>query len=247
MTATTPGGYMLQQSEGADDMEDIEILNTKDRHLIQDRDDILPISHTYHFSLTVLSMCELFRKRKFLSVVMPDSSKQLHLRHYDVYGDSKPASQLLRRVISPSQSKMSLIRQLLESIPEREREMEKEDYSKCTLRAKKGYDRSSGRSVMVFKRSRPNKKKQPCGMVDCPVCGVFWRKYSFDVVSCSIATRYELDKANELTHVRYGNGRSRKACSRPRLGAGRPQAIVAQESGYITGALHGWIYHVDLD
>ncbi|KAH0291966.1 hypothetical protein KCU62_g2283, partial [Aureobasidium sp. EXF-3399] len=70
---------------------------------------------------------------------------------------------------------MSLIRQLLESIPEREREMEKEDYSKCTLRAKKGYDRRSGRSIMVFKISRPNKKKQPCGMVDCRVCGVFWR------------------------------------------------------------------------
>lgn len=108
---------------------------------------------------------------------MPESSTQLHLRYYDAYGDSKPAFDLPRRDFSPSRlRKMSLIRQLLESLPERERAMEKEDHSKCTLRAKRAIDRRSGRSVMVFKRSRPNKKKQPCGMPDCPTCAVFWRK-----------------------------------------------------------------------
>lgn len=138
---------------------------------------------TYYSSITVFFMCKLFQKRNFLSVVMPESSTQLHLRRYDAYGVSKPASQSLRRVscTSPNKKsgnyKMSLIRQLMESGPERQRKMAKEDYAKCTLRAKKGRDRHSGRSVMVIKRSGPNKKKQPCGMPDCPTCGAFWRKY----------------------------------------------------------------------
>lgn len=147
-------------------------------------------SFTCHFSLTVVFVFRNFRKRKFLSVVMPNPSPQLHLRHYDPCDDSRTFPELPRRAVTPApdnepRDRKMNIRKLLESLPERERDMEKESDADCKLYARKGYDRRSGRPVMVFKRTRPNRKKQPCGMPNCPTCGVFWRKYFLIVVQCS--------------------------------------------------------------
>ena len=44
---------------------------------------------TYHSSLTVVFVLRNFRKRKFLSVTMPDPSTQLHSRHHDACDDSR--------------------------------------------------------------------------------------------------------------------------------------------------------------
>jgi hypothetical protein len=148
-------------------------------------------SFTYHSSLTVVFVLRKFRKRKFLSVVtMPNPSPQLHLRHYDECGDSKTFTELPRRAVTPApdnepRNRKMNIRKLLESLPERERDMEKDSGADCKLYARKGYDRRSGRPVMVFKSTRPNRKKQPCGMPNCPTCGVFWRKYLSVDTSCS--------------------------------------------------------------
>jgi hypothetical protein len=128
-------------------------------------------------------VCKNFRKRKFLSVAMPKSSPQLHLLHYDGCDDSKPLLDLPRRVLTPAPNnetrdrKMNT-RKLLESIPERERDMEKDSDPECKIRARKSYDRRSDRPVMVFKRTGPARRKQPCGMPNCPTCGVFWRECS---------------------------------------------------------------------
>jgi hypothetical protein len=141
---------------------------------------------TYQSSITFFFVCENFRKRKFLSLSMPSSSPHLHSPQYDAY-NSTP----IYITISPSlhsftkqqphhrtiHRKMN-IRKLLESIPERERDMDRDSDPECKIRAKKGYDRRSGRSVMVFKRSGPLRKKKACGMPDCRICGVFWRKCS---------------------------------------------------------------------
>jgi hypothetical protein len=145
-----------------------------------DTSALLNVSLYIHFFFFV---GEIFRKRKSLSVAMPNSSPHLRSLHYDGCDDSDPFSDLPHRVLTQApnnehRNRRMNTRRLLESIPERERDMERDSDQECKLRARKGYDRRSGRPVMVFKRSGPARKKQPCGMPNCPTCGVFWRKCS---------------------------------------------------------------------
>jgi hypothetical protein len=129
---------------------------------------------------------------------MPNSSPHLRSLHYDGCNDSDPFSDLPHRVPTQApnnehRNRRMNTRRLLESIPERERDMERDSNPECKIRARKGFDRRSGRPVMVFKRTGPTRKKQACGMPNCPTCGVFWRKCSS--VSFTFKDRADLDQA----------------------------------------------------
>lgn len=136
---------------------------------------------TRPISITFSSEDGHFRKRKFLSVVMPQPSPRLHLPHSVACDDFRDLSKLSHQACTSASSNANLdckmnVRKLLESIPQRQRDAEGDSDSGCTIRARKKHDRHDGRAVMVFRRTGAGKKKRPCGMPHCPTCGVFWRK-----------------------------------------------------------------------
>lgn len=103
------------------------------------------------------------------------------------------------------------VRKLLESLPQRERDSGGEFVSDCKIRARKMYDRHTGREVMVFKRVGAGRRKEPCGMPDCPKCGIFWGKYTFVVGLCSYKQPYlSLGVRSRLTVTRDVRRRSRE-------------------------------------
>jgi hypothetical protein len=129
-----------------------------------------------------------FRKRKFLNLTHAESITTPSLTtlrriqpfnpHYTATSPSLHSFTKQQPHHRTIHRKMN-IRKLLESIPERKRDMDRDSDPECKIRAKKEYDRRSGRAVMVFKRSGSGrKKKKACGMPDCRICGVFWRKCS---------------------------------------------------------------------
>jgi hypothetical protein len=140
-----------------------------------------------------------FRKRKFLNLTHAESITTTSLTAIRRMRRLNPSLESSHRVFTPSPNnnphhrkiyrKMN-IRKLLESIPERERDMDRDFDPECKIRAKRGYDRRSGRAVLVFKRSGSGRKKKACGMVDCRICGVFWRK------CCSIEQLTECKRAD---------------------------------------------------
>jgi hypothetical protein len=68
------------------------------------------------------------------------------------------------------------INQLLNSLAKRQRNAAKELDSGCTIRARRLLSRRRDKLMVMFKRSGIWKKKQPCGMLDCATCAIFWRK-----------------------------------------------------------------------
>lgn len=127
-------------------------------------------------------MNDHFRKRKFLSVAMPKPSPRLHLPHSVACDDFDNFSKLSHQAFTTTPSgvdsgcKMN-VRKLLESIPQRQRDAEGESDPDCKIRARRRHDRHDSRAVVVFKRVGAGRKKRPCGMADCPTCGIFWREY----------------------------------------------------------------------
>lgn len=137
-------------------------------------------SHTVVFKESFF-VHQNFRTRTFLTSTMPKPSPRAQLPHSDAQKTSTCIPKILRRMITSAPNneilgrKMS-VRKLLESLPKRERDADRQS-SACSIRARKVHSRRNGHSVVVFKRTGTGKDRQPCALSNCSRCGVFWSEY----------------------------------------------------------------------
>lgn len=137
-------------------------------------------SHTV-VSEEVFFVHQNFRMRTFLTSTMPKPSPRAQLPHSDAQKTSICLPRSIRRTVTSASNneivgrKMS-VRKLLESLPKRERDADRQS-SACSIRARKVHSRRNGHSVVVFKRTGTGKDRSPCGLSNCSRCGIFWSEY----------------------------------------------------------------------
>lgn len=137
-------------------------------------------SHTVVFK-ELFFVHQNFRMRTFLTSTMPKPSPRAYLPHSNAQKTSRCIPMILGRMITSAPNneivgrKMS-VRKLLESLPKRERDADRQS-SACSIRARKDHSRRNGHSVVVFKRTGTGKDRSPCGLSNCSRCGIFWSEY----------------------------------------------------------------------